>query len=48
VLVASAGFLVGRASVDDHGAPMQIQRQFPQDGRFGNGVPPGGVPQPQG
>jgi hypothetical protein len=48
VLVASAGFLVGRASVDDGGdRPVQIQRQFPGGGGPQLGYPPGGVPQPQ-
>ena len=50
VLVAAAGFLVGRASVDEHGdVPAQIQRQLPDgDGpQLGGGAPQGGVPQPQ-
>ena len=41
VLVAAAGFLVGRASVDEHrDAPVQIQRQAPD----GGGPQPGGLP----
>jgi hypothetical protein len=32
VLVAAAGFLVGRASVDDDQRPIQFERGFPQDG----------------
>jgi hypothetical protein len=35
VLVACAGFVAGRASVDDHAVtPVPIQREFPQDGHL--------------
>lgn len=48
VLVACAGFLVGRASVDhDGGAPTQIQHPLPESGSGPQfGVPPGGMQPP--